>query len=942
MVDQRVGFGRGFPLAGRRHELQRLLDSIRQPPAVVVVEGDAGMGKSRLVHEAATTLKSDGWRVVTGFCHPLREPLPYGPVVDALGKVRPWLPGTSLAPTAGALAPLVPDLTDLLPPVPPRPDGPAAARHQLVRAVRSVLAAIGRLVVVVEDVHWVDDATRELLLLLARDLPEQLVLVLTSRAEDLPDDTSVLGAGLRPTVIRLAPLGESDIAKLARVALGAGVTSELCAVLHRRSEGLPLVVEEDLLTFRDRARQDPRELEHADVPEGLRAAVTERLIRLSPAGAAVVDAAAVLAVPASEALLTEVAGLAPDEGAQGLIDAIEAAVLRETGIGRYTFRHVLAQQVAHRHIPGPRRVRLHLRAIDVLETQTPAPLVQIAHHTLGTGDHEKWLVRTEQAADQALELGDTGTAATMLRQILNQQEVPTEQRSRAALALARIANSGVDYARTSGMLRSVLADLRLPEAVRGEIRLGLGLLMLNLAGDTAGFHELERAVEELATLPDKAARAMIALALRDQDVSATHAWTWLARAEQAVRDSTSEGIRTAVRSTRLMLMAREDDPAVWPLADSLPRRHTDRAVLGQTCYALYNLSETAVLLGHDRRARRYLLETQELAERTNHRTFTCLTSIGLLHFDWLAGRWAELEAQYAALALAYPDVRLADVDRALCLGHLALAQGRISRALEHFTAAAAHGDEMCSAIVSTAAAAALTTANLALGEPRTAWAIAEPALRRRGTWVRATGLFPVAVEAALACGHREVAEQLVADAGQDVRDAPAAAAELALARGRLLRETAPAAAAEHFADACRRWQDIGRPYYAAKAAELHGTVLAHSDAADAAGHLAEVLRTYVDLGATADAARCQHHLRSLGAGEPSSRGRTGYGNELSPREQEVAQLLARGATNADIAHTLFLSPRTVEKHVARVLAKLGTARKDVRAALQAVPGLSGE
>jgi predicted ATPase len=148
-----------------------LLDSIRQPPAVVVVEGDAGMGKSRLVHEAATTLKSDGWRVVTGFCHPLREPLPYGPVVDALGKVRPWLPGTSLAPTAGALAPLVPDLTDLLPPVPPRPDGPAAARHQLVQAVRSVLAAIGRLVVVVEDVHWVDDATRELLLLLARDLP---------------------------------------------------------------------------------------------------------------------------------------------------------------------------------------------------------------------------------------------------------------------------------------------------------------------------------------------------------------------------------------------------------------------------------------------------------------------------------------------------------------------------------------------------------------------------------------------------------------------------------------------------------------------------------------------------------------------------------------------------------------------------------------------------
>ncbi|MEU0886187.1 hypothetical protein ABZ345_47095 [Lentzea sp. NPDC005914] len=266
---------------------------------------------------------------------------------------------------------MLPDLAGLLPPAPPTPDDPGAARHQLIRAVRAVLASIGRVVVVVEDVHWVDDATRELLLLLARDLPDQLVLVLTGRAEGLPDGASVLGAALRPTVIRLAPLSECDIAKLAGEALGAGATPELCAVLHRRSEGLPLVAEEDLLTVRDQSRQDARELEQADVPESLRAAVTERLIGLSPAGAAVVDAAAVLAVPASEALLSELAGLEPEQGAQGLIEAMGAAVLRETGVGRYAFRHVLAQQVAHRHIPGPRRARLHRRAVDMLQTHSP-------------------------------------------------------------------------------------------------------------------------------------------------------------------------------------------------------------------------------------------------------------------------------------------------------------------------------------------------------------------------------------------------------------------------------------------------------------------------------------------------------------------------------------------------------------------------------------------
>ncbi|MEU0886188.1 ATP-binding protein [Lentzea sp. NPDC005914] len=96
MVGQRAGFGRGFPFVGRRHELGLLLDAIRHPPAVIVVEGDAGMGKSRLVHEATTTLRANGWRVVTGFCHPLREPLQYGPVVDALGKAGPWLADTDL------------------------------------------------------------------------------------------------------------------------------------------------------------------------------------------------------------------------------------------------------------------------------------------------------------------------------------------------------------------------------------------------------------------------------------------------------------------------------------------------------------------------------------------------------------------------------------------------------------------------------------------------------------------------------------------------------------------------------------------------------------------------------------------------------------------------------------------------------------------------------
>jgi DNA-binding NarL/FixJ family response regulator len=612
-------------------------------------------------------------------------------------------------------------------------------------------------------------------------------------------------------------------------------------------------------------------------------------------------------------------------------------VLRETGVGRYAFRHVLAQQVAYRHVPGPRRARLHRRAVEELQTHDPAPLVQIAHHTLATGDREGWLVRVEQAADQAVALGDTGTAATLLHQILNQSDVGAGQRSRAALALARIADYGTDYAASARLLRDVLADPLLPEAARGEVRLGLGLIMVNVASDQAGLRELERAVDELATVPDKAARAMIALANGDHDSDAARAWGWLDRAEEAVRHSTDDAIRVAVQATRLTLMAREGDPAVWALTDRLPRRSTDSAVLAHTCRALHNVSMAAIELGHDRRARALLLENLDLAQRMGDRRYDCLNRVRLLYLDWVAARWDGLEAGFVDLKRAYPDVTMVDLGLALCRGRLAVVQGRYSQAFEHFAAAKSHTN-VISDDLNIEISTELIAARLAQGDPQAAWAVAEPAmsvLRGFGDRTRITDLFPVSVEAALAAGRRDEAERLVAEAEAKARgwDAPAAAAECDLVRGLLLRDTEPATAAEHFVAAHQRWQDIGRPYHAAKAAEHLGNVLACALPADAATHLAESARAYTEIGATADAARCQHALRSLGVGEPGRRGRRGYGGELSPRELEVAELLARAATNQDIAQVLFLSPRTVEKHVARVLAKLGTARQDVHAAL---------
>ncbi|MFI2740247.1 ATP-binding protein [Streptomyces sp. NPDC018711] len=943
--DGTAGRGGGFRLVGRRRELGQLLAAVRQAPAVVLVEGEAGIGKSRLVHEASVELGAERHQVLTGFCHPLREPFPYGPVVDAMRKAD-LANAPAFPPTAGALAPLLPDLADRLPPPPPQPTDVPGQRFQLLQAVRSFLTELGPATLVVEDLHWADEATRDLLLLLARDLPPRLSLVLTYRAEDLPPGGTVLGAAYRQppgtggTVIRLDPLVESEVQELASAALGPDATTALGAALYRRSEGLPLVAEEDLITLAEYSGthgygEAVERLQAADVPRGLREAVTERLGMLSPRAATLAEAAAVLAAPAPEELLTGLARLDEEQGAEALIELLRAALLRETGQGEYAFRHVLAQQVVYRHIPAPARARLHRRAVEALQGRSPAPLVQIAHHTLAAGDRAAWLLRAQEAADQAISVRDGGTAATLLRRLLDRPELEGEARARAALALAGIAASSLDFRTDARVLRRLVDDPRLPQEARGEIRLGLGLGMLNENADPDGFDEVERAAEELAACrPERAVRAMVALALKDAEGPAyTHAW--LERAEAAVRDSADEALKAAVHATRLTLMTCQGDPHVWESVECLPRHTRDRELLRQTARALQNVADTGGYLGHDRRAAALAAEAGQVAARVGSPIVEFLSRGTLLRLDAFAGRWEGLEERLDSLVDTYPTAVAVRAERALLTGTLAMSRGQYAGAAELFGEAVKAGTDLLLVGQEVRAAAGLSAARLARGEAPLARAVAERAVatvRRTGAWPRAAGLLSAAVEAALACGGHDAAERLAAEAGRGIlgRDTPAAAADLEVVHGLLLRATDADAAVRHFADAAGRWREIGRPYETGRALERQGGALLVTDPAAAAGPLGEAVVLFTELGATADAGRCGRVLRDLGVTRRGP-GRRGYGDRLSPREHEVAGLLAAGATNQSIAEALFLSPRTVENHVAKVLRKLGADRKRVAA-----------
>ncbi|MFB8237166.1 AAA family ATPase [Kitasatospora purpeofusca] len=937
----RGGRGAGSVFVGRDAELRQLVGLLRTPPSVVIVEGEAGIGKSRLVLEASALLRADGVNVLEGGCHPLREPLPFGPVADALREAVPQAAQAGPLPrVTGALSALVPDLADLLPE--PAGDPEAVGQRPTVAAgVRAVLAAVAPVVLVVEDLHWADEATRDLLLLLARDLPEQAALLLTYRTGDLPSGVPLLGApyslpaGTAGAEITLAALVEADLAAMARDALGAKATPELVRALHRRSGGLPLVIEEDLLTLTSMDAQAPTEL---GVSRSLREIIGQRVARLPPGAAALAGGAAVLAVPASERLLGRMAGLAEEETAEALTGALAGSVLHELGPDRYGFAHVLAGRAVYESLPGPVRTRLHRRAVEALRELEQPPLVQIAHHTRQSGDLAGWLEQAEAAAAQAESMGDLGTAADLLQQVLEQPGLAPERVARAALALSRATRYGTDYGRTVASMRGILATPGLPAATRGVIRRNLSMIMLNQGGDQAGIAELRKAVPDLEQgPPEQLARALSILASHAQEGgSAAEQTALLERAMALVADSEDEDSRSVVTVNYLDALGEHYDPRAAAVLAGMPRVHDNPHMVRCTTMALSNAVEWMAAAGDDEAATDYLREAAALALRNDMPLMMMYTDSYRVLLSWLAGEWDGFEREVEDFRHRYvPNPLVTGGLLGTAQGVAAAAKGRLALAVSHLETAIAQDGATTTSIPP---AAALARVRLAAGDADGAWqALTGPPdmlgfVVRRECWTHSWDLVPTAVEILLARGERARAEELAGQhaAGIEDRRAPGATAEAALCRGLLALAERPCEAAAEFDRARAQWLGLGRPYPAALAGERAGAALADTDPAGATARLNAGGEVYRRLGATSHEARCLRRLKDLGqVPTPHVGRRTGYGDRLSPREQQVHDLLVHGATNKDIAAALFLSPRTAEHHAAAVLRKLGTTREQL-------------
>ncbi|MGW7056099.1 ATP-binding protein [Streptomyces sp. NPDC054887] len=927
---------KGVLLAGREKELERLMTALKDLPSVVLVQGEAGIGKSQLISASVPLLRSRGVRVAQGACHPLREPFPYHALAEPVRSLCllspdlvPHLPG------GHTLIPLVPDMKHRLPS--PPVGGEAAttpALLPLLAAVRALLEAASPVVLVVEDLHWSDEASQELLLLLTRNMPAGAGLVISYREEDLPVPGPVLGSaytrssGVNGLELHVKPLDQAAVHTISAHVLGRDLPREISGHLYSRSEGVPRIVWEDVATLQERETEawtmNPAAVRDLAVPRAFAETFTARVRRLPPDGLAVVRAAAVLASPFEQSVVTEVAGLSTERGAEGLTAALVSGILHEVAPMSYAFRRALGCRTVYGDIPGPSRQTLHRRAVSVLWSRPKPPLAQIARQARSLGDSDMWIRQATTAADQAISQGDTGTAVSSLYEILENSDMQTGQLGHAALMLARIAFHRTEYRTICRALRRVLTAPALPSAVQGEIRLYLALLVVNHGGEAGGHRDLVQAIEHLQSRPELLARAQSALALREMTRSDEDARRWLALAEQAARDSGDSVAVSAARTARLTLSATSAEPDVWEAVERLPRQVTDPQLAADTNRTLHNVGTVALRLGHDERAERLLSDSRDMASFHGNAMLECYSRASLLELDWWTGNWHGLEQRLTTLCQDYPEMAVSRNARAVVVGCLALTRGEQPRALHHLRTASEKGGLYASLW----AKAAVARVHLAEGEAGEARSLTARALKELGTehqWWQACGLVPVAVEAAMACGQPENAAGIVTRFEQvaEGRDVPAAEAELKEARAHVLRGTDEVRAAAEFGRASTLWQALGRPYQAALATERQADALLAAGSPGMAGtQLRTVIETYGRLEATSDVARCERVLREMGQVSPRPRGRRSYGSRLSPREVEVARLVAQGASNRDIARALFLSPRTVEHHVTKVLRKL--------------------
>ena len=837
---------------------------------IVLVAGEAGIGKTALLRRFCAGVDGSA-RVLWAGCDPLFTPRPLGPVLDLAGVL-----GGEVAARAADGA---------------RPYDVAAA---LLRGL-----AAGPSVVVVEDVHWADEATLDVIRLAGRRVGDVPALLVLSWRDDELDRSHPLRIVLgdlpssdRVTRLALAGLSPRAVAELAgRAGVDAGE-------LHRWTAGNPFFVTEVLAAGAGL------------VPRSVRDAVLGRAARLGGAAREVLDAAAVVPGPAELWLLD---ALAPALAPAGALDECLGSGMVVLDGGRVEFRHQIARQVVEESLPPGRRAGLHRAALAALAGQAAPDLARLAHHAEAAGDADAVLRFAPAAAERAAAAGARREAAGLYARALRFAGA-LEPAGRATL-LERFA----DVAYYTGMGKQATAALR--EAVeihraRGDLlRQGDALrkLAIQLGKDgalTEARAALSEAVAVLEQLPPgpELARTYNAMAGNLGVVGDDEAIRW---GERALELAERLGCLDAVGDTLNIVGTVELRQGNLDGLAKLDRSRELAEQAGDEVGVVRAYMHPALALA----ARREWV----LADRYIQPGLVFCRDRGLEAWEgWLTtlaaeaalarGRWDDAVSTVAAI-LAWPAGGFSDF--------------RVSALVISARVRARRGEPGYWSVLDEAAQAAkaapvaLSALPIAAARAEAAWL--EGAVARRIGEETGPAEEPGLAESHWFAGELEVWRHR---AGLDCGD-PAG-----LPEPYRLEITGDAEAA------ARWWQERGCAYEAA---------LALAGSCDRAA-LRRALDMLHGLGAHPAAAAVARRLRALGEhGVPRGPRPATAANPagLTSRETEVLGLMAAGLTNAEIAARLVLSDRTVAHHVSAILRKLGARTRGEAGEQAARLGLTG-
>jgi DNA-binding CsgD family transcriptional regulator len=942
-------------------EIERVLDRVASGASwALELCGEAGIGKSHLLVEACRRAEGRGFLVLDGRAAEFEQDMPFGVIVDALndyvGSLGPAVLRGVDGETLGELASILPSLSGLA-------SEPAAAgtqRYRVHYAVRALLERLAKsqpVLLALDDVHWADAASVEVLAHILRRFRGSLLVAVAFRRSPTRL-IAALEASARAGVasrLELPPLNPDEASAL----LGSELDAATHAAAYRESAGNPFYLEQ-LARSASRTPGPTRAVEaggeSATVAPGVGALIAGELDRLGAAHKVVLDAAAVVGESFDAGL---VAVIAERDGrvALALLDElVDADLLRPSLAPRsFRFRHPIVRRVVYDSMAAGWRVEAHARAVAGLTAAGGAP-AELAHHVArsATRGDERAIALLENAARAAAPRAPL-TGGHWLRAAA--RLLPADERGRSVRLLrdaGALLTSGGGYGEALEALEEALSMASSDQAdVRGDLVAKRAEARRRGGLPFDSRPQLERAPRPVSALEGAtvfAVRLELAMNLYwhgDFAAVAALAGDLLATARKA-DDQLVVCLAAALASLAASYRSEfEAALEVWAEAHAAYGALTDER-LAERIYITHYISEAALRLERSDEALSDFDRGVEVARATGQDatagSWPGLATLALLLKGEVLKALTTAEEALDAAALSSDNWKIIWLLSPLSLA--AFCRGDSARALASAREMVTRSERAHpKTVLPWLGRLRLGSALLAAGDP----AAAAEELRALDTatdrWLldldSACG-WDTLIRAELALGNVAAAGRVTEHAESRAAQLPQRAATVRCARSALLLAQGHAAPAvqdgEH---AVRLAEPAGNPLLSARCRMQRGLALAATGNAEAGiADLREAEQLLWECGAAREADAAARELRRLGqrvARRPRPDRRAGLA-ALSPRERDVADHVAAGKTNREIAATLFLSEKTVENHLSRIYNKLDVHSRAALAAIAAREG----